>query len=136
MTENAHLEYKPSFNTDVIETAVAFANSSGGEIWIGVDNQGLATGAAFSQEVLRDVVNRIANATEPSLTVHAEFRGTSPQTMLILQVPEYPIKPVSTRGRCFKRAGSVNRQPTSPTFKSKSTKTVSASGAPADFPME
>lgn len=110
MSENETLEYKRSFNTDVIETAVAFANTSGGEIWLGVDNQGEPLGTNFSSEALRDVVNRIANATEPSLTAHAELRNHHSKQILVLQIPENPIKPVSTRGRCFKRAGSVNRQ--------------------------
>jgi hypothetical protein len=29
MNENQHTELKPNFNTDVIETLVAFANTSG-----------------------------------------------------------------------------------------------------------
>ena len=36
--ENEKLEFKVSFNDAVIETLVAFANTSGGTVFIGVDN--------------------------------------------------------------------------------------------------
>ena len=38
--ESRHIEFKPNFNEDVIETLVAFANSKGGKVLIGVDNKG------------------------------------------------------------------------------------------------
>ena len=37
-TENQHTEFKSSFSEEVIITLVAFANSSGGTLLIGVDN--------------------------------------------------------------------------------------------------
>jgi predicted HTH transcriptional regulator len=38
--EFQYIEYKSSFNEDVIETLVAFANSKGGRVLVGVDNNG------------------------------------------------------------------------------------------------
>jgi ATP-dependent DNA helicase RecG len=40
MNENQHIEYKPNFNEDVIETLVAFANAKGGKVLVGVDDKG------------------------------------------------------------------------------------------------
>ena len=40
LTEGQHIEFKPAFNEDVIETLVAFANAKGGKVLVGVDNQG------------------------------------------------------------------------------------------------
>jgi predicted HTH transcriptional regulator len=36
MKENQHIEFKPSFNEDVIETLVAFANTKGGKVLVGI----------------------------------------------------------------------------------------------------
>lgn len=38
--ESETLEFKPSFNRDIIETTVAFANTRGGRILIGVSDSG------------------------------------------------------------------------------------------------
>lgn len=110
--ENETLEFKPSFNQDVIETAVALANTRGGRIVVGVSNAGAPLGASFSQEALRDVVNRISNATEPSVIPDAEKVSLPGGEVMVLTVPEYPLKPIAVRGRCFKRSGSTTRQMT------------------------
>jgi ATP-dependent DNA helicase RecG len=108
--ESETLEFKPSFNQDVIETAAALANTRGGRILIGVSNTGAPAGALFSQEALRDAVNRISNATEPSVIPDTEKVSLDGGDVLVLTVPEYPLKPVAVRGRCFKRSGSTTRQ--------------------------
>ena len=40
--ENEQIEFKESFNKEVIETIVAFANTKGGIVLIGVSNRGTA----------------------------------------------------------------------------------------------
>ncbi|WP_158648538.1 ATP-binding protein [Candidatus Symbiothrix dinenymphae] len=37
--ETQHTEFKPKFNEDVIETLVAFANTQGGRVLVGVDDK-------------------------------------------------------------------------------------------------
>jgi ATP-dependent DNA helicase RecG len=109
--ESETLEFKPSFNQDVIETASAFANTHGGRIVIGISNAGEVLGASFSaEEVLRDYVNRISNATEPTVIPEAERVLFPEGEVIVLGVQEYPLKPISVRGRCFKRSGSTTRQ--------------------------
>ncbi len=41
LKENLNTEFKSSFNDEVIETLVAFANTHGGKVLLGVDNKGL-----------------------------------------------------------------------------------------------
>jgi len=110
--ESETLEFKPSFNQDVIETAVALANTRGGRILIGISNAGVPLNTSFSEEALRDAVNRISNATEPSVIPDAEKVSMDGGDVLVLTIPEYPLKPVAVRGRCFKRSGSTTRQMT------------------------
>jgi ATP-dependent DNA helicase RecG len=110
--ESEVLEFKERFNNDVIETAVAFANTRGGRIVIGVSDSGTLVAQKFSKEVLRDYVNRIATATEPSVIPEAEKLITSQGEVIVLSVTEFPLKPVATRGRCYRRSGSTTRQMT------------------------
>ena len=39
LKENQHIEFKPKFNEDVIETLVAFANAKGGKVYVGVEDK-------------------------------------------------------------------------------------------------
>ena len=108
--ESETVEFKEHFKAEAIETAVAFANTHGGRLLIGVSDTGKVVGHIFGKEALRDYVNRIATATEPSVIPEAE-RLTMPEgEVIVLAVNEYPLKPVATRGRCYRRAGSTTRQ--------------------------
>lgn len=49
--EGEMLEFKPSFNQDVVETASAFANSRGGRVLVGVSNAGEPLGLSFGEEM-------------------------------------------------------------------------------------
>ena len=42
--ESSTIEFKASFNEDVIETLVAFANTKGGTVYVGVSDKGKAHG--------------------------------------------------------------------------------------------
>lgn len=43
-SENQYVEFKQSFNAAVIETLVAFANSKGGTVYVGVEDNGKVKG--------------------------------------------------------------------------------------------
>lgn len=94
--ESETQEFKPAFNTDVIETAVAFANTRGGRILIGVSDTGQPLKQIFGKEVLRDYVNRIATATEPTIIPDAQRIETGNGDFVILSIPEFPLKPTAT----------------------------------------
>jgi len=110
--EMQRLELKESFGAECVETACAFANASGGYIVLGVDNDGSPAKAHLRVEALRDYENRIATATEPSVSVDAEKVAFRDANVVVLKVPENPLKPVAYKGRSFIRKGSVNHQMT------------------------
>ena len=107
--ENATTEFKENFHQEVIETAVAFANSNGGTIFIGVSDRQNISGITVGKETLRDVSNRIAQATEPRVIVDVESVDVVEKSVLVVHIAEASIKPVSVRGRCYKRVGNSNR---------------------------
>lgn len=112
--ENEQLEFKSSATTanrdDVLETLVAFANSRGGQILVGIDNGGKPIGLSE-----RNVGPRIANwaheMIEPRITVQcldADFDG---KHILIVKVPEGKEKPYLTKRehRAFVRHGDTDQ---------------------------
>jgi ATP-dependent DNA helicase RecG len=108
--EGERLEFKRSFQNDAIQTIVAFANSEGGSVVVGVDNDGSPVGTTFGRETAATILNRIAGATEPTVVPEVQFVALDGKTVCVITVSEYPLKPVSTRGRCYRRVGNANSQ--------------------------
>ena len=51
-TESITIEFKTSFNEDVIETLVAFSNAKGGTVYVGVSNIGEIKGVQIGTETI------------------------------------------------------------------------------------
>jgi ATP-dependent DNA helicase RecG len=67
-SESEQVEFKTSFNEEVIVSLVAFANTKGGSVYVGVADNGKVIGVTLSPESVQQWVNRIKSKTEPSLT--------------------------------------------------------------------
>ena len=106
--ESDILEFKSSFNTDVVETLVAFANTKGGKVVIGVNSKHEITGVSINSESVQNWINEIKNKTSPALLPDAEILSIGDKPIVILSIQEYPVKPVSTRGKYFKRVVNSN----------------------------
>jgi len=109
--ENESTEFKSSFGDAVIESLVAFANTKGGKVMIGIDDKGKpVTGFSFGAESLQKWVNEIKNKTQPSLIPDIEIIDFKGAKVGELSVKEFPIKPVSFKGRYYKRVKNSNHQ--------------------------
>ena len=107
--ESETLEFKEKFDDRTVESAVAFANAKGGMILIGVSDKGAVTGVDIGKETLAKWANQVSDKTEPQLIPEIEVLEFEGKQVVAVNVPEYPIKPVSVRGRCFKRVNNSNR---------------------------
>ena len=109
--ENLNTEYKSSFNDTVIETLTAFANTKGGQVWIGVNDAGIPIpGFAIGPESIQQYLNEIKNKTRPTIIPDAEVLIIKRNVVLVFSIQEFPIKPVSFKGRYFKRVKNSNHQ--------------------------
>ena len=102
------MEFKSGFNDEVVETVVAFSNTFGGKILIGIDNKKKVIGVGVGEETIQKLVNEIKNKTIPSVFVDVEIVLVDSKSILIISVKEYPIKPISFKGRYFKRVNNSN----------------------------
>lgn len=66
--EHEKVEFKQSFNDTVVETLVAFANTKGGTVYIGVDNNGKVNGIKLGKETFQKWLNEIKNKTNKTKT--------------------------------------------------------------------
>ncbi|MGB9929831.1 MAG: RNA-binding domain-containing protein [Methanosarcina sp.] len=107
--ESETLEFKEKFDERTVESAVAFANVKGGIILIGVSDKGTIIGVDIGKETLAKWANQVSDKTEPQLIPEIEVLEFESKKVVAVKIPEYPIKPVSVRGRCFKRVNNSNR---------------------------
>ena len=106
--ESETIEFKSSFNNELIETLVAFANTKGGKIIVGINPKGKVTGISLNPESIQNWINEIKNKTAPSLIPDVDFVEFSGNAVVVFNIQEYPVKPVATRGRYFKRVANSN----------------------------
>ncbi|MBL7202991.1 MAG: putative DNA binding domain-containing protein [Desulfobacteraceae bacterium] len=107
--ESKTVEFKETFDNKTIETAVAFANSRGGHIFIGVSDKGAKKGVQIGKESLIGWTNKISQGTQPRIIPEVESSKIEDKIIAVIQIKEFPIKPVSTKGRCYRRVGNSNR---------------------------
>jgi ATP-dependent DNA helicase RecG len=107
--ENQYIEFKQNFNEDVIETLVAFANTKGGKVLVGVNDNGQPVKKfTIGKESIQNWINEVKTKTQPSIIPDAEPVEYKGQEIVEFSVQEYPIKPVACRGKYFKRVKNSN----------------------------
>ncbi len=106
--ESEHLEFKASFGKEAIAALCAFANTRGGTVLIGINDKGKISGVQASQESIQKWINQIKNSTSPSIIPDAEIYHHEDKTIIGLSVISYPIKPISFKGKYYKRVHNAN----------------------------
>jgi len=107
--ESDTIKFKEKFDERTIESVVAFANTKGGIIFIGVSDKNNIKGIKIGKETINQWVNQISQSTDPRIIPEIEKIRTNGKTVVAVQIKENPIKPVSTKGKCLKRVDSSNR---------------------------
>lgn len=107
--EGLTVEFKTSFDKEAIEASVAFANTKGGIILVGVSDKGEIKGVQVGKETLKDWANQISQSTEPRIIPEIETEEINRKKIAVIRIKEFPIKPVSLKGRCFRRVKNSNR---------------------------
>ena len=108
--ESQTMEFKASFDKASIESLVAFANAQRGTVLVGVYDDGIAKGITVGKETLNEWLGQIKSAASPLIVPELIAQKIDGKTAVVINVGEFPVKPVSTPGRYFKRVASSNHQ--------------------------
>ena len=107
--ETERVEFKRQYTDEIYKEVIAFANTDGGTIYIGVDNEGNAVGLAEIDKESTRVTNGIRDAIMPDITM---FVRTSIQEngVICLSINEGVNKPYYLRAKGLKPSGVYVRQ--------------------------
>lgn len=65
--ETDKIEFKTTFNDEVLISLVAFSNAIGGSVYIGITDKAEINGVETGKETVQNWVNEIKNKTSPQL---------------------------------------------------------------------
>ena len=94
--EGQYLEFKQfaSEPDQIVEEISGFLNSKGGQLLIGVKDDHTISGLKFPEDDLSFILDYIRNKIKPKFTVeHEIIPVSSKKAVIILRVPEGPLKP-------------------------------------------
>ena len=105
--EHQIIEYKQSWHDDYLKWIVGFANSQGGTIYIGKDDNGNVVNVPEYKKLLEDLPNKIRDILGIMVDVnHHEEDG---KHYLEIITPPYAV-PISLRGVYYTRSGSTKQE--------------------------
>jgi len=104
MKESQTIEFKLSWRDEYLKIICAFANTDGGKLIIGVDDNGNPVGVKNSIKLLEDLPNKIRDIL--GLIPKIKLGKKKGKDIIILEV-EYSYAPISYQGRFYIRSGST-----------------------------
>ena len=88
---------------DLIEALVCLANAEGGELWLGVEDDGTPSGLRAEHRLLEGLAGMVAARTSPSLNVQAEAVELDGMIVARIQVPKAQGEVATTSGVYLRR---------------------------------
>ena len=106
--ENANIEFKREYSTDIRKEVVAFANSNGGTIYIGVDDSGASVDLGDDiDQILLQAVNMVHNAIKPDVSMFAKCATAirDEKNIIIIEVMRGTNRPYYIADKGLKPSG-------------------------------
>ncbi len=110
--ETENIEFKSQFTEEIYKEVIAFANTDGGIVYVGIDNDGNVIGLADADQEYTRITNGIRDAIMPDVTMFVRFTIQDSKVVRIA-VSEGTNKPYYLKGKGLKPSGVYVRQGTS-----------------------
>ena len=110
--ETENIEFKSQFTEDLYKEVIAFANTNGGVIYIGIDNKGNVVGIDDVDETYTRITNGIRDAIMPDVTMFIKY-SIQDNKVINISVGEGAYKPYYLKSKGLKPNGVYVRQGTS-----------------------
>ena len=107
MVENKTTECKREYIDDIKYTVVAFANTEGGKIYIGIRDDGSVCGVENTDAAMLRVTNMIRDSIRPDVTMFTEcaVEAMEGKSVVVLTVQRGTAAPITSPERASVRRG-------------------------------
>lgn len=112
LIESEQLELKSVFNDKALRSVIAFANSKGGKLYIGVDDGGNAIGLEDADEELLKISNTVRESISPDVTMFVSYQPDKidDKNVIIIDVQKGTASPYYLKGKGIRPEGVYVRQ--------------------------
>ena len=112
MQEGQHIEFKKSLTSleSILQSIVGFANNGGGEIFIGVMDDGKVIGASIGKNTIESLAREVSKNIQPPILPEIHSEEKEEKTIITIKVKESEIKPHFYKSIAYKRTGKTNIQ--------------------------
>ena len=107
--ETENIEFKSQVTDDIYKEVIAFANTDGGIIYIGIDDNGNAIGIDNVDETYSRITNGIRDAIQPDITMFIKY-NLQENKVVKISVSEGSYKPYYLKSKGLKPSGVYIRQ--------------------------
>ena len=84
--ESSTLELKREYTPDINKAVIAFANTNGGTIYVGVDNNGNVVGVSDVDDTMLKISNTIRDSIKPDVTLFVDYQSESVDGETIIKI--------------------------------------------------
>ncbi|MGN0140768.1 MAG: RNA-binding domain-containing protein [Roseburia sp.] len=112
MIENKTTEFKREYTDDIKYAVIAFANTDGGKIYIGINDNGSVYGVKDVDETMLRVTNMLRDAVRPDVTMFMDciIENVDNKNIIVLSVQRGTARPYYLAGKGVRPEGVYVRQ--------------------------
>ena len=112
MLENKTVEFKRQYVDDIKYAVLAFANTDGGKIYVGINDDGSVQGVENPDAVMLQTMNMIRDAIRPDVTVAVacDVESMQEKNIIVLTVQRGTARPYYLASKGIRPAGVYVRQ--------------------------
>lgn len=110
MEEGQHIEFKKSLSDieGILQSIVGFANNGGGEVFIGIGDEGKVTGISLGRNTIENLASQMAKNIHPPILPEIHTEEMDGKTVLVAKVAESQVKPHFYKSVAYTRIGKTN----------------------------
>ncbi len=112
IAEGLNIEYKREYVEDIKKTVIAFANTDGGKVYIGIGDDGQIIGVNEADDTMLKLTNAIRDTIKPDVTlfISYETQQVESKTIVVLNVQKGTACPYYLAGKGIRPEGVYIRQ--------------------------
>ncbi|MEZ0328477.1 MAG: crosslink repair DNA glycosylase YcaQ family protein [Dissulfuribacterales bacterium] len=111
LTTEFKSDRKPLSDRELVAAVVALANTEGGSLFLGVEDDGTVTGVHSAHQDSGGMAALIANRTTPPITVRTELANVGDKTIMVVHVPKTRSIVSTSEGLLLRRRLLANGKP-------------------------